>query len=448
MPTNSLGRPFPGAGPSFFYVRILFGVVHSRCASFPRKAERPRGGPWQDESVRTLLTAVSIAVSLACPAFPSAAGVPRATGAAPARGATRTSAREQTGREQTANEQTGREDDAVLRRAWRKLSAEARLDLALWFTAEARALDTFQETLLQFVVRRPERDPYDWPEAADHEPLYAAREHTPAQVIRRRPLSPRSRRARDWAAKVFGPTQRRLKTAWTYDYGLRTVERVSEREDPERIFENALAGFPPDLDLAEAMVERALDDGSQHKLLAAFAHAYADRAGRAYPGVTLYDAWGSGLEIEMPDVECLGLLHDILGDWGTWVAPIPAARQDSLYDKLRGLFVEARAYRGLRSALARTFLTGEPSVEVGYGPALDRLHGLWESFRSDPAALSAALPPSADHSLWLARMGAEAKGADGRWRAGQRRKATLIADRARVRAALVRVMRQSGALDD
>ena len=121
-------------------------------------------------------------------ALPSAAGVPRATGAAPARGATRTSAREQ-----TANEQTGREDDAVLRRAWRKLSAEERLDLALWFTAEARALDTFQETLLQFVVRRPERDPYDWPESADHGPLYASREHSPAQVFRRRPLSPLSR---------------------------------------------------------------------------------------------------------------------------------------------------------------------------------------------------------------------------------------------------------------
>lgn len=341
-----------------------------------------------------------------------------------------------------------KEQDAVLRKAWRKLPAEERSEVAEWFAAEARALGTFQNQLLRFVMSSLDRDPYDWPEADDHGPLYDSREHTPAQVIRRRPLSPRSKRAKNWAEKVFAPAKRRLISAWTYDYGTRSVQRLAPRVDPNRIFENALAGFPPDLDLAEALIERALDDGDQQKLLAGFAHAYADREGRAYPGVTLYDAWGSGLEIEMPDVECLGLVHDILDDWSTWTAPVPGKRQDALYAKIRDLFVQARNYRGLRSAFARTYLSGEPVLEAGYGPALDRLHGLWETFGSDPATLAGDLPGPAERNIWLARMGAEVEGDTARWQAGQARKATLVADRALVRAALERVMRESGALGD
>ena len=58
------------------------------------------------------------------------------------------------------------------------------------------------------------------------------------------------------------------------------------------------------------------------------------------------------------------------------------------------------------------------------------------------------LPPAAERTIWLARMGAKVEGDDARWRAGQSRKATLVANRVAVRAALERVMRESGALGD
>jgi hypothetical protein len=41
------------------------------------------------------------------------------------------------------------------------------------------------------------------------------------------------------------------------------LRRVVSADEPQRIFENALRGHPPKLDLAEALVERMLDDGSQ-----------------------------------------------------------------------------------------------------------------------------------------------------------------------------------------
>ena len=45
----------------------------------------------------------------------------------------------------------------------------------------------------------------------------------------------------------------------------------------------------------------------ERSALAAFGPAYTDRNGNVYPGVTLYDAWASGPEIEMPDVDVLGV---------------------------------------------------------------------------------------------------------------------------------------------
>ena len=83
-----------------------------------------------------------------------------------------------------------------------------------------------------------------------------------------------------------------------------------------------------------------MDDGSMKSVMTAFSHAYADRQGNAFPGITLYDAWSSGAEMEMPDVECLGIVHDLLDDWKTWKAPV--RKQESLYDAIGELFVKAR----------------------------------------------------------------------------------------------------------
>jgi signal transduction histidine kinase len=70
---------------------------------------------------------------------------------------------------------------------------------------------------------------------------------------------------------------------------VRRVVRLRDPDDAAALFENALAGAPPDTDLVEAYVERALDDGAQQAALAAVAHAYTDRDGNVYEGLTLYD---------------------------------------------------------------------------------------------------------------------------------------------------------------
>ena len=289
---------------------------------------------------------------------------------------------------------------------------------------------------------------YDWPQAPEHPPAYDAAVHAPAQPIARTFLSPSSPTAERWSREVHAASpERALRSAWAYDYARRTVVRTAPRDDPERVFENGLAGFAPDVDLVEALVERALDDGSQQLVLTAFGHAYATREGKAFVDVTLYDAWGSGLEIETPDVECLGIVHDVLGDWKTWVAPIPASEHDALYDRIAELFAVARRHRGLRNALARAYVSGDAKLADGYQTNLNRFHALWERAGSDPAALEPTLPAVGDWKEWLATQSrAIDRDRDLRRRATERR-STLAADAAKVRATLVGVMRQYGALD-
>jgi len=340
-------------------------------------------------------------------------------------------------------------DDAA-RAAWRKLSDEDRVEIAQWFSAECERLDTFQNALMKHVFRALPRARYDWPKAADELPLYDPKLHAPAQPIQRKLLKESSRELKRWRERVFaGAPPRRLVAGWRYDYSSGEVVRVGDEFDPERIFESGLSGLPPDLDLAEALVERVLDDGSLREVHSAFGHGYADRYGKAYPGVSLYDVWCSGAEMEMPDVECLGIVHDLYDDWDTWVAPVAEREHDALYARIGQEFAKARRHRGLRTALARAYLIGAPVMRDGYGPSTDRLHALWNRHKSDATALITDLPGHEED--WLDWWEATSKAIDDDpevFRAGKVRAATLAADSARVRRVLIGVMTEYGALGD
>ena len=336
--------------------------------------------------------------------------------------------------------------DTDLRVAWRRLEPAQRADLIEWFRAEAEWLDTFQVKLVRFVIESEERDPGTWPEL-EPAPTYDPVVHAPAQPIARKRMAPGS--AADRARKQFfeNVPERRLRSAWTYDYVDRVLRQGPDVGDPERIFENALAGFPPRLDLAEALVERALDDGSQREVLKAFAHAYSDRAGTVIPGVTLYDAWSSGKQMEMPDVECLGILHDLTDDWRSFKAPVPDSKHKKLYDKIGKLFVPAHHHRGLRHAIAQCYLIGTPVLRDGYQESLDRFHALWEQKSSTPSSMLEALPAADDWEEFLTDLVKACRTDKTLREGGERRRAALDADSTRVRALLVRLMREAGYLD-
>lgn len=330
--------------------------------------------------------------------------------------------------------------DEELRRAWKRLTRPQKHEVCEWFRAELQLVDSFQARLVRHALALADRDPLAWPEATPA-PWFDPKTHAPAQPIARKPLSASSAELKRMRERFFARVpEPRLSSAWVYDYGARELRRSAPLEDPERIFHNALAGFGPGLDLAEALVELALDDGAQQRALAAFAHAYTDRAGKVYTGLSLYDAHASGSSIEMPDVDCLGIVHEVVGDWNTWSAPVPASAQDALYRRIGSLFREAHRHRGLRRALAQVYLAGAPALRDGYAALLDELHALWESASSTPSELRARLPGAAGWDAFLAEWQARLASEPELLRKGRARRAVLEADAQAVRAAFARVL--------
>jgi hypothetical protein len=212
---------------------------------------------------------------------------------------------------------------------------------------------------------------------------------------------------------------------------------------PNHIFQLALAGRVPDSDLAQAIVASRLDRGGQRVAHQAFAHAYSDRAGKALSGVTLYDAWGSGLEMEMPDVECLGIVHEVLGDWKSWVAPVPPTQHDELYARIGEVYLDLRAEREMGQALAATYLQAEPPLAATYLAHRGRMHALWAQVGCNPSVLVEDIPVTDEEleTFWTVR--GKALDSDlALWQAGSVRRAALEADAVKVRETLVWVMRK------
>jgi hypothetical protein len=281
-----------------------------------------------------------------------------------------------------------------LESSWRFLSAAEKREACDYFLAEARAESAapraLQRRLIAHALQLSDRDPSLWPTAGELT-YYDPKLHAPRDPIQRKRLAPDSKPAREAAARLAAPLEGAPHVTYRYDWGVRAVWRLPGEDDPQRIFANATLGLGPDADLALALVERALDDGAQTAVQAAFGHAYTDRDGNVYP-FTLYDAWSSGDDIEMPDIDTLGIVHDVLNEWKRWTAPVPNRDHKSLYEETLGpLFLGARRHRAPRMALAAVYLRGAPALAEGFDAALVRMHALWGYQAERPAELAHAL---------------------------------------------------------
>jgi hypothetical protein len=337
-------------------------------------------------------------------------------------------------------------DDARVRKAFSFLTEAEQADVLEEFAAEVEWLDTFQTQLLRFALSLEERDPGLLP-LDQPAPFFDPKEHAPGQPIARKRLDPDSSAARKERERIFRrATKPKVRGAWRYDWGQRELVRTAP-ESLERTFENALAGCAPGHDLAIAIVERALDDGSQQAALAAFGHAYTDRVGTVFPGITLYDAWSSGEEIEMPDVDVLGIVHTLLGIRDRWTAPVPDSEHKELYAAVGAAFQDANRHRSLRAALAATFLDGTVQLGGPYPTCLERFHSLWEANASTPAEVAKLLPKPAAWGEFLSGL-AQRLDADRELAArAELRRSTLDKDHAQVRALLLRLLESRGAFE-
>ncbi|MCP5022136.1 MAG: hypothetical protein GY930_10195 [bacterium] len=346
---------------------------------------------------------------------------------------------------QEAAEQAKGYTDKQLKTAWKRLSSKDQDRAAEWFSSEARQLPCFQNTLIAFIKGSLDKDPYDWPKATPG-PSFDPEIHAPAQPIPRVPQDPNSAEYKAQYESLLGwKPARRLHSVWQYNYATQTVESTGPPNDPEVVFQNGLAGFLPDLDLAEAICQSHLDDGSLVDTHRAFAHTYAIRSGHSYPGISLFDAWSSGRKIEMPDVECLGLLHTLENDWKSFVAPV--RKQDPLYKRIEKLYVPIQRQRALQEALARCYLQSTPVLDAGYGGTEDLLSDLWEQNESTPAQVKLKLPSSKGWKKWMEKGQKLLRTKKKRREAAMNRRAYLAQGERAVRSIWVMVLEGMGTLN-
>jgi hypothetical protein len=329
--------------------------------------------------------------------------------------------------------------------AFDALEPRHRRGVADYLALDLSHADRFQLQLVRFVLDTAERSSRQFPPAPDLR-WFDPQEHAPAQPIPRRLLPADSSAARTMAERMLRAIpERRLVPGYAYDWGRRQVVELPRADDPRRVVENALAGFSPDLDLAEALILELLDDGSQTAVLAAFDHRYTNREGEVYPALSLYDAWASGVEMEMPDVDVLGLLHTLVprAEWHRkWVAPVPNSEHDRLYGRVGECFLPAKRFRSLREAAARCYLISSPVLRDGFGRGnIDAFHAFWETIGSELSRASTELPGVGDDwtrflSDWVRRLGKERELLE----RSRVRASTLAEDEAFVRARLLAVM--------
>lgn len=333
--------------------------------------------------------------------------------------------------------------EARARQGYARLAEKDQKELLEYLDLELEQQHLFQHKLVRFVLSHARRAAEEYELEADA-PWYEPALHAPEQPIARKPLAPQDPRlASARQAMLPAPVVGEPRRAFRYDYGRREVVRSRSALERERVLENALAGWGPGFDLAEALVEAELDDGAEQKALAAFGHAYTDRTGNVYTGITLFDAWSSGAEIEMPDVDTLGILHEVKDEWKRYRAPVSA--QESLYRELGEIFRDASRHRALRHALAVSFLCGAP--ELGsYAGLRENLHLAWEKARSTPAELAHTLPPAARWKDFVDALVEEGRADPELWKAAESRRDTLVSDAQAVRATALAALEAFGAL--
>jgi hypothetical protein len=414
--------------------------VRSRAALYARDRRALRAGRGCYDAA-TVIVRLLVLATLAHAADPLAVqgpGQPRSAPQPDAEGAPKPAVKPVVKRVQAQPEDPA---SARARRAFAALKPAERKDVADFLASELEHVPTFQLSLARWVLAHQDRDPLVWPaetEANYYDPV----RHAPAQPIPRQRLTEDDRRAVAVRTSLRIPPDPR---AWTYDWATGSVLHRTTSDTPERALELALAGLPPELDLVTALVERALDDGSQRTAHAAFAQAYTDRTGLVYPRITLYDAWKSGGEIEMPDVDCLGIVHTVFDDWTTWTSIVPGDRQDSLYERIGEAFLAAKRQRELRVAIAATFVQPSPSMCCAYEVSRDNFHALWDVCASTPDVLAKKLPDAAGWEAYLKDWAAECTRTGELYQSGIRRRQTLATEGEAITATLMRVLDEYGA---
>lgn len=176
-----------------------------------------------------------------------------------------------------------------------------------------------------------------------------------------------------------------LRADYRYLLGKNKIFQLNKKRMPQDRLQQYLLGYPPHSDLAREILLKILDSKStwdQHADY--FDHTYTDREGNVYPGITLFDVWNCGHELECPDVDVIPFAWEILGD-KSWKSPIPAGqRRTNLYRDIGVSFRDFRRYRLMVEGVASCFFASDPPLSPLMKPVKDEIHFLIARSEAEP----------------------------------------------------------------
>lgn len=142
---------------------------------------------------------------------------------------------------------------------------------------------------------------------------------------------------------------------------------VDSQKDPssEDALWNYLYGYPPGADVLVAWLEMKLDhDDSIDELARHFAHCYCDLDGTCFPDITLFDAFASESNIDMPDPDVIPYARLIEKD-DSFVSPIPPdERQQILFRQINENFLRYFRHRTFVEYCANLYVN--PDIPISY----------------------------------------------------------------------------------
>jgi len=194
------------------------------------------------------------------------------------------------------------------------------------------------------------------------------------------------------------------KAVW-YDWASARIVRRARPLSTTEVMENIYHGYPPGSDDALAQLLKKFDNNPKMRRIAEYlSHLYADLTAQAFEGVTLYEAWYSGEQIDVPDVDAIPFERKILKT-RRFKSPIPAGRRrTNLYKKIRDQAFEFRKYRTLREAAAAAFLRARPKMDPTYELLVPRFHYLYVVHKDDTDAVAKLLRDVSNRDALIQRV--------------------------------------------
>jgi hypothetical protein len=234
--------------------------------------------------------------------------------------------------------------------------------------------------------------------------VYADREFARGRV-RREPADPASLDAaekrgsyRPWENEP--PFAARIR----WSFGRDQAEDAGGAPDPLHQLQDFLNGYPPGTDAIVAWLLMKFDfDAKRNAVADHFDHIYCDLNGKAYPEITIYDAFSSGSTLDMPDVDVIAYYRRILKDQ-SWISPIPPSAQAKLYAKVSDGFLEWFQYRVWIEAAANLYVRPTAPLRETHEGLRGRLVPLFAACEGDVTKIAKRLADSKTRDAFLDAM--------------------------------------------